>query len=116
MFSCHSNLNSQIPLRAEFECFSDLICCLELATNVHFKFDFESIEFGLIESQCDHFHFIAYGLTLGHETQAHQGPPPREGIVAPFMFESEYCACTSPALFVRLCFGLLVIVIPRPLR
>ena len=112
MFSCHSNLNSQIPLRAEFECFSDLICCLELATNVHFKFNFESIEFGLIESQCDHFQ-LANGM--GHETQARQGPPPREGTVAPFMFESEYCACTSPALFVRLCFGS-VIVIPRPLR
>ena len=87
--------------------------CLEFVlSNVHFKLNFESIEFGLIESQCDHFQ-LAYGM--GHETQAHQGPPPREGTVAPFMFESEYCACTSPALFVRLCFGS-VIVIPRPLR
>ena len=116
MFSYHSNLNSRKFPRLEFECFSDLTSSVELS-NIQCLNVFESVEFDLIEFQCDQFHFrLAYGVTLGHETQARQGPPPREGTVAPFMYESEHCARASPALFVRHCFGLLVIVIPRPLR
>ena len=114
MFLYHSNLNSRKPPRVEFECFSDLTSIRELS-NAQLWNVFESVEFDLIEFQCDHFHFIAYG-TLGHETQAQPGPPPAEGRDASFIQKSEYCACALPALRARLCFGLLVIVIPRPLR
>ena len=72
----HSNSIRQILLRAEFGCFSDLTCSLELS-NVQFLHVLESIEFDVIESQCDEFQILAYGIvkTLGHETQAQATPP-----------------------------------------
>ena len=92
----------------------DLTCFVEIS-NAQYLNVFESVDFDLIEYQCDLFHFIAYG-TLGHETQAQLGPPPGEGRDASFIQKSEYCARALPALRARFCFGLLVIAIPRPLR